>query len=137
MSYITRDSGERLEYSTGMKRDVDKGKPRFDLVMPDSVPFEQQILTRWAALMARGAEKYGERNWELASTPEEYDRFKGSALRHLLQWYHNVDDGEDHAAAVLFNIQAAELVKGKRGKDNDEREYPARWRADDDEWYPV
>lgn len=113
--YVTRDSGERIEYTTGMRRDIQRGKARFDLVMPEGVSYEDQMLTRWAGLMDRGQEKYGERNWELAYTPEEYKRFKGSALRHLLQWYHGVDDGEDHAAAVYFNIQAAEYVKAKLG----------------------
>jgi hypothetical protein len=113
--FLTRDSGKREDYPTGMRRDTQEGKSRFDLVMPLHVPYECQMLTRWANLMARGREKYGERNWELAATPEEYARFKGSALRHLLQWYHGVDDGEDHAAAVLFNIQAAEYVKTKLG----------------------
>ncbi|MER7420034.1 hypothetical protein ABT346_25195 [Micromonospora peucetia] len=41
---------------------------------------------------------------------EELDRAKGSALRHLMQWLCGEDD-EDHAAAVVFNIMAAEFVR--------------------------
>jgi hypothetical protein len=42
----------------------------------------------------------------------EYLRFKESALRHFIQWIDgNVD--EDHAAAVLFNINGAEYIKEK------------------------
>ncbi|MFW6246645.1 MAG: HNH endonuclease [bacterium] len=52
------------------------------------------------------------RNWELANSKEELDRFKGSAFRHFIQWFQDEED-EDHAAAVLFNINAAEMVKTK------------------------
>jgi hypothetical protein len=67
------------------------------------------MLTRWAMHMMKGADKYGERNWELACTKEEYERFRQSAFRHFIQWYKGERD-EDHAAAVFFNIQAAEYV---------------------------
>lgn len=111
--YSTKDSGERQEYSTGMKRDIQKGKPAFHLITPSVLPYDEQMLTRWAALMTRGAEKYGERNWELAKTEEELERFKASAFRHFMQWLTGEDD-EDHAAAVMFNIQAAEFTKWKQ-----------------------
>lgn len=107
--YETKDSGERQQYSTGMQRDVNTGKPRFDLIMPVDLPYESQMLTRWAALMARGAEKYEDRNWEKAGTLEELHRFKESAFRHFVQWLNGEYD-EDHAAAVFFNIQGAEYV---------------------------
>jgi hypothetical protein len=61
-------------------------------------------------LMARGAEKYDERNWEQAAGDEEYGRFLESAFRHFMQWFNGELD-EDHAAAVLFNIMGAEYVK--------------------------
>ena len=32
MDYITKDSGERLEFTTGSLRDTQKGKPRIDLI---------------------------------------------------------------------------------------------------------
>lgn len=106
--FITKDSGQRQEYSTGMRRDSVEGKARFDLLVPAFLPYEEQFLTRAAELMARGAEKYGERNWELAGTPEELRRFRSSAFRHFMQWFTSADDGEDHAVAVLFNLIAAE-----------------------------
>lgn len=92
-------------YSTGMQRDTDQGKPRFDLCW-------KPLLWRWAELMARGAEHYGANNWQKAATQEELDRFKASAERHLQQWLRG-DTDEDHAAAVLFNIAGAEFVKCK------------------------
>ncbi len=105
MSFITKDSGKRHLFSTGMQRDIQEGKPRYDLVY---IP----MLTRWAELMARGAEKYGERNWEKAETQEEIVRFKASAFRHFIQWFNDEAD-EDHAAAVFFNIAGVEFVKNK------------------------
>lgn len=112
MAYETKDSGERAQFKSGMQRDVQRGKPRFDLIIPNDVPYEEQLLTRFAALMARGAEKYTERNWEKANSEEELNRFKASALRHMMQWYCGEDD-EDHSVAVLFNIMGYESTKYK------------------------
>jgi len=115
VNYITKDSGEREEYDSGMKRDTQKGKPLFELMLPKDIPYEDQMLTRVAELLARGKEKYGERNWELARGKEEMDRFKGSAMRHMMQWLCGEQD-EDHAAAVIFNVLAYETIKTKGGK---------------------
>lgn len=108
--YVTKDSGAREQFPTGMQRDTQAGKPRFDLVMPLGQPFEEQMLTRWAGLMARGAEKYDDRNWEQAATQAELDRYLASGFRHFVQWLAGETD-EDHAAAVFFNIAGAEYVK--------------------------
>jgi hypothetical protein len=109
--FITLDSGEREEYPTGMRRDVDHGKPDYTLIDAD-------YLRRWAALMTRGAIKYGKENWRLAETEEELTRFKASAFRHLMQWLNDETD-EDHSVAVSFNLAAAEMVKEKlRQKGN-------------------
>lgn len=103
MEYETLDSGARQEYPSGMRRDLQTGKPRYDLI-------DEPMLTRWAELMARGAEKYGENNWQLANSLEELQRFKASGFRHFIQWIRG-DQDEDHAAAILYNIAAAEYVK--------------------------
>ena len=103
--YDTKDSGVRSEYSTGMVRDTQEGKARFDLLFPKGVPFANQMLTRFAELMERGAKKYDERNWEKARTQEELHRYHSSALRHLVQWINGEED-EDHAAAVMFKLLA-------------------------------
>lgn len=103
--YEVKDSGERQEYPSGMVRDTQDGKPRYCLV-------DRSMLTRWAAHMTKGAVKYGKENWRLAEGEEELDRFKESAFRHLVQWLDGEDD-EDHAAAVFFNVAAAEMVKEK------------------------
>jgi hypothetical protein len=115
--FETQDSGERQEFSTGMRRDVQKGKPRYDLL-------DLPMLKRWAELMARGAEKYGEDNWRKAATEEELRRFKASALRHMFQWLEG-DMLEDHASAVYFNLAGAEMVKQKmleRKQKNDNQD---------------
>ncbi len=102
-TWTTKDSGERQQFSTGMVRDTTKGKARFDLVY-------KPLLWRWAELMGRGAEKYGDRNWEKAATQEELDRFLQSAERHFQQYIRG-DRDEDHAAAVIFNLGGAEHVR--------------------------
>lgn len=109
--FVTKDSGKRAEFANGGVRDSQDGKPRFDLLTPETVPYEHQILTRWAHLMARGAEKYADRNWEQFSDRSALDRAKSSAFRHFMQWLNGERD-EDHAVAVLFNIMAAEYVAG-------------------------
>lgn len=111
--FVTKDSGKREEYYSGMKRDIQNGKPQFSLCLPKGQKYEDTLLYRWAMLMERGRDKYGWRNWELAESEEELERFKASAFRHLIQWLTDADDEEDHAAAVLFNINAAEFVKQK------------------------
>lgn len=109
-SWITKDSGERQQYASGMVRDTEEGKPRFDLLRPLGIPYQEQMLTRFAELLARGAEKYGDRNWEKARGQEELNRYHSSAARHFEQWLAGEFD-EDHAAAVMFNLMAAETVK--------------------------
>lgn len=112
MARVTKDSGKRAEFQSGMKRDLNEDKPRFDLLMPVGIPYEEQILTRFASLMERGAKKYNERNWEKANSEEELLRFKESAYRHLIQWFCGEED-EDHAVAVFFNIMGYESTKYK------------------------
>lgn len=108
--FVTKDSGVRKEFDSGMRRDDAIGKPRYDLI-------EESMLERWALLMGRGAEKYSENNWKLADSTEELNRFKSSAMRHMMQWKSGVDIEEDHAAAILFNVTAAEFVANKLGLD--------------------
>ena len=103
--YETLDSGSRERCQSGMVRDTQDGKPRYDLV-------DRAFLKRWADLMARGAAKYGEENWRQAAGEEELKSFKASALRHMFQWLDG-DITEDHAVAVAFNVSGAEMVKEK------------------------
>jgi hypothetical protein len=114
--FETKDSGKRQEYESGMVRDLQHGKPDFYLILTQGMPYDQQLLTRWAALMERGAVKYGRHNWTKANSEVELERFKSSAMRHFMQWICGEMD-EDHASAVLFNINAAEYVKWRMTQD--------------------
>lgn len=105
--YITKDSGKRVKFKSGFTRDVNEGKPRYDLI-------PHELLTRLAELYSRGAEKYGPSNWRQAETDEEKGRFKESAFRHFIQWFRG-DEDEDHGSAVVFNVFAYEwLTKYKK-----------------------
>ena len=117
--FITKDSGARQDYASGMRRDLQDGKPNFNLITPKFLKFDEDMLYRWAMLMTRGAYKYGERNWEKANSDEEMERFKSSAFRHFMQWIKGEED-EDHAAAVFFNIGCFESIKLKMEKEKDE-----------------
>lgn len=108
--FVVKDSGKREEYASGMKRDTNEGKIRYDLVVPETM--QVAMLTRWAVHMTKGAGKYGDRNWEMACGEPELKRFRESAFRHFMQWYLGATD-EDHAAAVYFNVQGAEYCKEK------------------------
>ena len=108
-SFVTLDSGERVDFPSGMRRDTDKGKPRYDLI-------PRPMLKRLAELYARGAEKYGDSNWTLADSQAEVDRFQASAFRHFMQWLEG-DVDEDHGSAVVFNVFAAETIAAKLEAD--------------------
>lgn len=108
--FETKDSGKRAEYDSGMQRDTQDGKPRFALMWTELQPYEQQMVTRYAALLGRGAKKYEDRNWEKGDSKEELERAKDSLLRHAAQLVAGETD-EDHAAAVWFNTQAIEYFR--------------------------
>jgi len=112
MSFTTKDSGKRKQFVSGMQRDTNEGKPRFELITPLQLPYEESMLYRWASLMARGAAKYDDRNWEKAEGEEELNRFKESAFRHFMQAMCGETD-EDHLAAVMFNLQGWAYVEWK------------------------
>lgn len=106
MDFTVKDSGARQNFASGMQRDVTEGKPRFDLV------FDGPILERYAEHLRKGAVKYDARNWMQANSPEEMERFRESAARHFAQWMAG-DTDEDHAAAVIFNLNGFEYVKAR------------------------
>lgn len=110
--FITKDSGKRQEYNSGMVRDVQENKPDFSLLVSMDMPYEEMMLTRVAGLLSRGAEKYGRNNWQLANSQEELERFKSSAYRHFIQAITGETD-EDHWSAVVFNINAIVYLEWK------------------------
>lgn len=109
--FVTHDSGSMSEYGDGMRRDATTGKPMFSLMFPKGVPYDEQMITRLAALYARGAEKYGARNHEKSSTEESLAHHEDAFLRHVFKFLLGVEDGEDHGAAVLWNTIAIDLTR--------------------------
>lgn len=106
--FKVKDGGKRKKFRTGMIREPSTDKPRYDLVWKPG-------LKRVAMVMAHGASKYSPRNWELASTQEELDRFLESANRHFEQFFAGEVD-EDHGAQCVFNIFGAMMVREKLSK---------------------
>lgn len=104
--FTVKDSGQRLEFDSGMRRDVTEGKVLWSLI------YSGPMLERWAKHLTAGAEKYGPNNWLLAQGQAELDRFRDSAARHFAQWMRG-DRDEDHGAAVFFNINGAEYVRDR------------------------
>lgn len=107
--FITKDSGKRIDYPSGMRRDIQNDKPRYDLIY-------RPFLYDWAMLMMRGAEKYGCDNWRKANSIEELDRFKASAFRHFMQFMNGETD-EAHHSAVAFNLAAIQYLMDKLNCD--------------------
>jgi hypothetical protein len=114
--YVTKDSGRREEFVTGMVRDVQEGKLRLDLI-------PLGVLKRDAELLGRGAAKYGDNNWKLG---QPFSRACASILRHYFQWVMG-DESEDHLAAVRFGAMTLmwyqdEIRAGRLPAELDDRE---------------
>jgi hypothetical protein len=117
--FVIKDSGEREQFASGMMRDVADDKPDVELI------FNGPMADRWAEHLTKGAKKYpdvsiGAPNWMLARGRAELVRFRKSAVRHFRQWLRG-DRDEDHAAAVLFNINGYEYVLDRMAEDEDAR----------------
>lgn len=108
--FVTKDSGKRCEFSSGMVRDVQDDKTQYILT------FSGPMFERWSQLLTRGAIKYAPDNWLKASGEEELKRFRASATRHFIQWLRG-DTDEDHAAAIFFNVNGVEYVQDKMNGD--------------------
>ena len=104
--FIIKDSGKREEFAGGMVRDTTDGKINWSLVA------DGPMLKRWAQHLTIGANKYAVRNWMLAEGATELERARESAFRHFMQWYYRERD-EDHAAAVMFNMNEVEYIEEK------------------------
>lgn len=88
------DSGKREEFESGAVRDAAEGKSRPDLVSP----YAEERIGQW---MAKGAEKYDERNWEKGMS---ISRCVASISRHLIAFKMGLQN-EDHLAAIAVNAQ--------------------------------
>jgi len=90
--FVTKDSGKRQKFESGMVRDTQDGKPRYDLIPVGP-------LRRLAELYMRGAAKYDDNNWMKG---QPYSRTYASLFRHMIAWREG-DKSEDHLAAVAWN----------------------------------
>ena len=125
MTPTLKDSGERRTFATGSVRDMAEGKGRFDLL-----PY--RALSCAARQMERGANKYGDRNWEKGQPLGEY---LNSAMRHLWKYWLGYTD-EPHLDAFVWNALAfaetAERIRlGILPQELDNR--PTIGRATDEE----
>lgn len=117
LRFVVKAGGPQIIGAGGMVRSSGEGKVDYTLAL-DGAMFK-----RWAEHLDRATKPrddfpgYAKRNWMQATkgTPDErqvvMDRAKVSAFRHFLQWLNGESD-EDHAAAVFFNINVYETVKG-------------------------
>jgi len=100
MTFDTRTTPERESFSTGSVRGDRTGKGRYDLL-------PREAIHRLAQLYERGAEHYGDRNWERG---QPLSRILDSMLRHAFQAAAGLTD-EDHLAAVMWNAAAAITIR--------------------------
>lgn len=117
--YVVKDSGTRIDLPGGMHRDTNEGKIDYSLV------FDGPMLKRWADHLTKGAVKYNKRNWMLGEGEEVEQRFKESLVRHFFEYLEGKTD-EDHAAAVMFNINGLEYVREK----NKHKKKDINWLAE-------
>lgn len=112
--YVVKDSGERQEFQTGARRDTQSDKPRPFLISPFATE-------RLAYVYARGAEKYGDNNWQKGMP---YSRYLDSAERHIMRFKQGMVD-EDHLAQAAWNLFAVmhHQAVGPQGLD-DLPQYP-------------
>ena len=107
------DSGQRQEFSTGAKRDTQKGKGRYDLLPVHAI-------ARLARHFENGAEKYGDNNWRKGIP---LSRYLDSLIRHSFKFMGGMRD-EDHLSAIIWNacclLETQELIeRGLLPKDLD------------------
>lgn len=115
--FTIKDSGERVEYPSGMKRDIQDDKIDYTII-----PI--WFLNDMARLLQAGAKKYGRNNWQLANSQEEWERFRASGLRHHFNHLDGQDD-EPHNYMAIFNFMAEENCKRNMEKDTLKHKLPS------------
>jgi len=107
---------------SGEGRKLDIGKPRMDLLPPE-------LLEGVAHVLAFGAEKYDERNWELGM---DWGRVYAAMLRHMLAWWSGEDKDPETGMSHLWHAGcciAFLIAYEKRGIGNDNRNKEAVYGA--------
>ena len=104
--YELKDAGGRDEFSSGAVRESEGDRLRYDLISPVA-------LKRLALNMTKGAQKYGDHNWNKGMPSS---RMLSAAMRHLEQARAGEKD-EDHWAAAVFNIFGVMHFEGTEWDD--------------------
>lgn len=97
MSDVMHNLDRSFAQPEGEGRKFDGGKPRLELLPGDA-------LLEVSKVLAFGARKYGDRNWEQGMS---WGRVVGALLRHLFAWFGGEDKdpetGLNHTAHVACN----------------------------------
>lgn len=93
LSVCPIQSLEVTTFPTGANRDGKGGKGKFELL-------PMRALNALAIYFEKGADKYGDRNWEKGIP---YSSFVNSGLRHLGQFMTGKKD-ENHLVACVWNL---------------------------------
>jgi hypothetical protein len=91
-AFLTKKTETKDSFVTGAVRSSSKGRGRPQDISP-------YAMVRFAALLERGAELYGARNYQKGMS---LCRTCGAIIRHTFQYLAG-DRSEDHAAAIMFN----------------------------------
>jgi hypothetical protein len=102
--FTIKDGGDRTEFKGGGHRDTEDGKIDYTLA------YDGPMFKRYAIHMTKGASKYEARNWMQFSDREALERAKRSLARHYHQYVSGERD-EDHAAAIIFNLNVIERIE--------------------------
>lgn len=119
LGYITRQEGEEAVHSDGVRRDTDQGKTLYTLMFPKGVPMEDQLIVRVAELYTRGGAAHGLRNWENSRAEDTLEHHTEALWRHFMKFFFDVQDGEDHAAAIVWNVNAVDLTRRHIAEEGD------------------
>lgn len=123
--YIIKDGGARDQFGQGV-RDTEEGK----LDWSNLFVWLEPMGTRYVSHMTKGREKYKDvqqgglyvPNWTLfPATPEVLARTLRSFDRHVKAYRMGLVD-EDHAAALVFNLNLAEKLKEEMYEKTDLRQ---------------
>lgn len=96
--------GDPVMLPSGMNRESEDGKIDYLLVR------DGPMYRRWAVLMTAAVSNRGRQNWMRANSADDLERFRRGAARHFEQWLDGEDD-EDHAAALIFNVNGVEYLR--------------------------
>lgn len=100
----------------------DQGKVRFDLIPPDAMYYLAEVFTR-------GAEKYGDRNWERGMT---WGRLFSATMRHAWEWWRGRENDQETGVSHLYHAAASLImlaVLRQRNVGEDNRELPKHERT--------